>query len=93
MSFAGLSRWQRRLAIAGIALALLAIALRGALPYALERLVPIGAERFGFTASVENVDLALLRGHVAVEGLRVASRAPASADQRRERLALLGPGQ
>jgi hypothetical protein len=53
--------------------------LRVALPYALERAIPIGAERFGFAASVANVDFALLRGHVVVEGLRVAPLAPTSA--------------
>jgi hypothetical protein len=66
------SRWRRRLAITAIVLAALAVAVRVALPYAIERSVPIAAERFGFAASVANVDFALLRGHVAVEGLRVA---------------------
>ena len=73
------SRWRRRLAIAGLALVALAVALRVALPYAVERAVPIGAERFGFAASVANVDFALLRGHVAVEGLRATPLAPTSA--------------
>jgi outer membrane protein OmpA-like peptidoglycan-associated protein len=73
------SRWRRRLAIVGVVLVVLAVALRVALPYALERAVPIGAERFGFAASVANVDFALLRGHVVVEGLRVAPLATTSA--------------
>ncbi len=79
MSPEGGSRWRRRLGIAGIALGVLAIAFRAALPYALERALPIAAEPLGFVASVENVDLALLRGHVVLEGLRVASPAAAPA--------------
>jgi hypothetical protein len=66
------SSWRHRLAIAALVLATLAVAVRVALPYAIERAVPIAAERFGFAASVANVDFALLRGHVVVEGLRVA---------------------
>lgn len=73
------SRWRRRLATAGAVIAVLVVALRVVLPYAVERAVPIGAERFGFAASVANVDFALLRGHVVVEGLRVAPLAPTSA--------------
>ncbi len=52
--------------------------VRAALPYAAERAVPIAAERIGFAASVANVDLALLAGHVTVEGLRVAPLASAA---------------
>jgi hypothetical protein len=74
--------WRRLLAIAAGVLLLLAIALRIALPYAVERAVPVGAERFGFDASVANVDFALLRGHVAVEGLRVAPRAAGAQGER-----------
>ncbi len=70
-------RWRRRLAIAGAVLVGLAIAFRAALPYAVERAVPMAAERFGLGASVENVDFALLRGHVSIEGLRVAQLAAA----------------
>lgn len=70
------SRWRRRLALAGAALAVLVVALRVALPLAVERGVPVAAERFGFAASVENVDFALLRGHVAVEGLRATPLVP-----------------
>ena len=69
------SSWRRRLAIAGAVVALLVVAFRVALPYAIERAVPIGAERFGFAASLANVDLALLRGHVTLEGLRVVPMA------------------
>jgi hypothetical protein len=72
-------RWRRRLAITGFVLVVLAVAFRVALPYAIERAVPIGAERFGFAASLANVDLALLRGHVTLEGLRVAPLAAPSA--------------
>jgi hypothetical protein len=66
------SRWRRRLAIAAAVAVVGVVAFRAALPYALERAVPPAAERFGFAASVENVDFALLRGHVAVEGLSVS---------------------
>jgi len=69
------SRWRRRLAIAGAVLVVLAIGFRVALPYAVERAVPMAAERVGFDASVANVDFALLRGHVLLEGLRVAPAA------------------
>jgi hypothetical protein len=73
------SRWPRRLALAAGVLLVLVVAIRAALPWALERAVPVAAERFGFAAGVENVDLALVRGHVAVEGLRVAPLATTSA--------------
>jgi hypothetical protein len=73
------SRWRRRLVIAGAVLVGLAVAVRVALPWAVERAVPVAAERFGFAATVENVDFAMLRGHVAVEGARVAPLAPTSA--------------
>lgn len=73
------ARWRRRLAIAGGVVVVLAVLVRVALPYAVERAVPIGAERFGFAATVANVDFALLRGHVVVEGLTVAPLAPTSA--------------
>jgi len=72
-------RWRRRLTIAGGVLVVLAVALRVVLPYAVERAVPIAAERFGFAASVANVDFAVLRGHVAIFGLRVAPLAPTRA--------------
>lgn len=66
------SRWRRRLALAAIAGVALAVALRATLPYAVERAIPVAAERFGFVASVANVDFALLRGRVAVDELHVA---------------------
>ncbi len=72
------SRVRRRLAIAGVVLVVLAVVFRVALPVAIERAVPVGAERFGFAASLVNVDFALLRGHVTLEGLRVATLAPTS---------------
>jgi hypothetical protein len=66
------SRWRRRLGLLAAIVVGLVVALRVALPYALERAVPIGAERFGFDATLDNVEFALLRGHVTLEGLRVA---------------------
>ena len=74
------TRWRRWLAIGAAVLVVLAVAFRAALPYALERAVPIGAERFGFAASVENIDFAVLRGHVTVEGLLGLAAGP---DERR----------
>jgi hypothetical protein len=71
-------RWRRRLAFAAAALLVLALAVRAALPWAVERAVPALAERFGFLAGVENVDFAVLRGHVSVEGLHVAPLATTS---------------
>src|SRR2546427_3327013 len=62
--------------------------MRAALPYAAERAVPIAAERVGFAASVANVDLALLAGHVTIEGLRVAPLADASGKPAPELLGL-----
>ncbi len=84
------SRWRRRLAIAAAVAVVLVVAFRVALPYVLERAVPPAAERFGFAASVENVDFALLRGHVAVEGLSVSSLATTSAGVAAPRLFGLG---
>jgi hypothetical protein len=46
--------------------------VRIALPFAAERAIPAIAERVGFAASVTNIDLGLLAGHVTVEGLRVS---------------------
>ncbi len=72
-------RWRYRAARIGAVLLGLALAVRIALPYALERAVPRAAERFGFAASVANIDFGVLPGHVTVEGLRVA---PAAAPER-----------
>ena len=49
------SRWRRRLTLAAAVLAGLVVVLRVALPYALERAVPIGAERFGFDATLNRL--------------------------------------
>jgi hypothetical protein len=68
-------RWGRRLALAGGVLLALAVLLRVALPALIERAAPTVAERFGFTASLANVDLALLRGHVTLEGLHATPAA------------------
>jgi hypothetical protein len=70
------SRWRRRLEIAAIVLVALTVAIRAALPVAIERAAPTLGARFGFVVGVENVDFALLRGHVTLEGLRVAPAAP-----------------
>jgi uncharacterized protein involved in outer membrane biogenesis len=84
------TRWRRRLAIAAVVLVVLAVAFRAALPYALERAVPPAAERFGFAASVENIDLAVLQGHVTVEGLSLSPLAPMSSGVAAPRLFGLG---
>jgi hypothetical protein len=84
------SRWRRRLAVAAAALVVLAVAFRVALPFAVERAVPALAERFGFAASVANVDFALLAGHVSIEGLSVAPQAKTSAGAAAPRLLGLG---
>ena len=60
------------------------------MPYTLERLVPVVAEGAGFDASIENVDLSLLRGHVTLEGLRLASLSPAGTGAPAEDLFSLG---
>src|SRR5690606_7525632 len=71
-------RWPRRLGYAALALLLLVVALRLALPTLLERGGARAAPRYlGLPAHLENVDLALLRGQVVLEGLVVGSH-PAS---------------
>ena len=72
-------RWRSRALRAGGVLLVLALIVRAVLPYAIERAVPRVAQRFGFAASVANVDLGLLAGHVTIDGLRVA---PAAAPER-----------
>jgi hypothetical protein len=84
------SRWRRRLKLAAAAGAVLVVVLRVALPYALEAAVPVGAERFGLDATLENVDFALLRGHVTLEGLRVAPLAATTSGDEAPDLLRLG---
>jgi hypothetical protein len=65
-------RWLRRLLVALVLVALLAVAVRAALPFALERGVPwLAAREAGLPVRIANVDLALLRGEVALEGFVV----------------------
>jgi hypothetical protein len=56
------------------------VVLRAALSFAMERALPLLAERFGLEARVANVDLALLRGQLAIEGLHVAAPSEAEAE-------------
>ena len=76
-------RWRSRTAIAGGVLVALAL-VRAALPYAVERAVPIGAEGSASRPASRTSTSRLLRGHVVVEGLRVTplagSAGPAAPD-------------
>jgi hypothetical protein len=83
-------RWRRILVWVFGGVAALLLAVRAALPYAIEYAAPIAAERFGFAAALENVDLGLLRGHVALEGVRVAPLASTSSGAEAPDLLRLG---
>ena len=71
-------RWRRRLVLLVLVAAGLAAGLRALLPTALERGIPYAVQRYvGLPAQVRNIDLWLLRGALAVEGVAVG-RAPAA---------------
>ncbi len=65
-------RWRRRLLVALLVVAALAAAVRAALPFAVARGIERGAlGALGLPVAVANVDLALLRGVVSVDGIAV----------------------
>src|SRR5512134_2684242 len=69
-------RWPRRLAIAAGVVAALLLVVRLVLPTAIERGAAWAGPRYlGLPIRIANVDLALLDGRVAIEGLAIGSRA------------------
>ena len=74
-------RVPRRLLIAGLSLAGLVLALRAALPFALERVIERKLESLdGYGGEIGDVDLSLLRGAYEIEGLEIVK----TRDGRRE---------
>lgn len=71
-------RWPRRLAIAAGVVVALVVLLRVLLPTAIERGAAWAGPRYlGLPIRIANVDLGLLRGRVAIEGLAIGNRADA----------------
>ena len=74
---AGRHRWRRRLLVLAAFGAASVVAVRLLLPTALERGVPYAIQRYaGLPAELRNVDLWLLRGAVALEGVSIGKPAP-----------------